>query len=69
MKCKLCKREAKENYCTFHKQAYYNIVQNFEAWKKADPLSWKEYLKELVKNSYTGSWTKEVAEHLLKKDV
>ena len=27
---------------------------------------WKEYLKAVVENAYTGSWAKEVAEQLLK---
>ena len=52
----------------FHEEAYHNIVQKFQAWKRATGVSWKEYLKELVENSYTGAWAKEVAEHLLKKD-
>ena len=66
MKCLVCGREAKESYCGFHDAAYRNVVQNFEDWKQGTDLSWREYLKELVENPYTGIWTKEVAEHLLK---
>ena len=69
MKCMVCDREAKEKYCDFHEEAYHNIVQKFEDWKRADALSWKEYLKELAENSYTGIWAKEVAKQLLMKDV
>ena len=69
MKCIVCDRESKEKYCDFHKEAYHNVVQKFEAWKRADSLSWKEYLKELMENSYTGIWAKEVAKYLLVKDV
>ncbi len=66
MKCIVCDREAKEKYCGLHERAYRNIVQNFEAWQRATGASWKEYLKAVVENSYTGAWAKEVAEHLLK---
>ena len=66
MKCIVCDREALENYCGLHERAYRNIVQKFEDWKRATSVSWKEYLKAVVENSYTGAWTKEVAEHLLK---
>ena len=66
MKCEVCDREALDKYCMVHEKAYFNLVQKFEAWKRATGFSWKEYLKEVVKNSYTGSWAKEVAGHLLK---
>ena len=49
-----------------HDNAYRNIVQKFEDWKRATAISWKEYLKAVVENSYTGTWAKEVAEQLLK---
>ena len=64
--CIVCDREALETYCGLHEQAYRSIVQKFEDWQKATGASWKQYLKELVENSYTGAWAKEVAEHLLK---
>jgi hypothetical protein len=66
VKCMVCDREAIEKYCEFHEKAYRNIVQKFEEWKRATGASWKQYLKELVENSYTGCWAKEVAESLLK---
>ena len=66
MKCLICDREAKEKYCMLHDKAYRNVVQKFEDWKRATGISWKEYLKEVVENSYTGSWAREVIEQLLK---
>ena len=68
MKCLVCDKEAVEKYCVLHEKVYHNIVQKFDTWKQATGVSWKEYLKELMENSYTGAWAKEVAEHLLKKD-
>ena len=70
MKCKLCSRETKSEskYCELHDRAHANIVKKFETWKKASGASWEEYLNELVKNSFTGVWVKEVAEQLLKKE-
>lgn len=65
MKCLVCDREAVEEYCLFHTEAYSEIVQKFEDWKQATGVSWKEYLKEFVENAYTGYWAKEVAERLL----
>jgi hypothetical protein len=62
----VCGRESEEEYCGFHDGAYRNVVQKFEAWKRATGVSWREYLKELVENPYTGTWANEVAEHLLK---
>jgi len=55
-----------ENFCEFHEEAYRNVVQKFEDWKRAAGVSWKEYLNAVVENSYTGVWAKEVAEYLLK---
>ena len=66
MKCLICGREAVDEYCLFHNESYLNVVQRFEDWKQATGASWKEYLKELVENPYTGIWAKEVAESLLK---
>jgi hypothetical protein len=62
----VCEREASEKYCVLHEKSYRNVVHKFEEWKRAADVSWKEYLKELVENSYTGTWAKEVAEDLLK---
>jgi len=66
MKCLVCNRESPEKYCNFHKRAYNNIIQNFEVWQRATGLTWKEYLKAVVENSYTGAWAKELAGYLLK---
>jgi hypothetical protein len=65
LKCKICSREAlKSGYCEFHSKAYENIVKRYEGWKNALAISWKEYLREIVKNPLTGEWAKEVAKHL-----
>jgi len=64
--CIVCGREASKKYCGVHEKAYRNVVLNFGDWQQALGVSWKEYLKAVVENSYTGTWAKEVAEHLLK---
>jgi len=67
LKCVVCSRDAGEKgYCELHLKAYENIVKNYDAWKKALEISWKEYLSEVVKNPLTGEWAKEVAEYLIK---
>lgn len=64
MKCKVCDKEAVDDYCEAHESAYKNLVEKYDLWKKALGIPWKEYLREVAKNEYTGSWVKEVAEKL-----
>jgi len=68
MKCEICSREAEENgFCSLHLKAYQNVLEKFEAWKKASGIVWIEYLAEIQKNSLTGEWAKEVVKHLIKE--
>jgi hypothetical protein len=63
LKCKICARKASDGeYCKFHARAYKNVAQNYEAWKKARGISWKEYLSEIANNPLTGQWAKETAQ-------
>jgi len=65
LKCRICSRDAVENgYCELHAKAYENVTKNYEVWRKALELSWKEYLSEIVKNPLTGERAKEVAQYL-----
>lgn len=67
MKCAICRKEAvKKGYCGHHIKAYESIVETYNGWERALELSWKQYLKEIAKNSVTGEWAKEVAKHLIK---
>jgi len=34
-------------------------------WKKASGMEWKDYLTQIAKNPFTGTWAKEVSESLL----
>lgn len=68
MKCRICNKEAVEKYCELHEKAYRNIAQKYDDWKRATNISWKEYLNEIAKNPYTGTWAKEVAEQLMKNE-
>ncbi len=67
MKCRICSKEAVEKYCELHEKTYRSIVQKYDDWRKAMEISWKEYLNAILKNPYTGSWAKEVAEGLMKE--
>jgi len=67
LKCKVCDREAVSEYCEFHEEAYKSIVKKYDSWKQALEISWKDYLREIAKNPYTGKWAKEVAEYLISK--
>ena len=66
MKCEICGRRSSSKYCKLHEQAYRNLLEKYEVWKEALGISWKEYLREVAKNPYTGDWAREIAEHLLK---
>jgi hypothetical protein len=65
MKCRICIKEAANEYCRLHERAHRNVMDKFEEWRRALDISWKEYLNEVAKNPYTGSSAKEVAEQLL----
>lgn len=69
MKCRLCNKEAINDYCELHEKARESLVQRYDDWKKALEISWKEYLNEVVKNQYSGVWAKEVAQYLLEKET
>ena len=69
MKCKICHRPSEQNgFCSLHFKAYQNIIDGFDAWKKASDVSWSQYLSAVQKNSLTGEWAKEVAKHLIKEE-
>jgi len=69
MKCKICGKKVVSRYCQQHERAFSNIVEKYDLWKMALEISWKEYLNEVIKNKYSGSWAKEVAEKLLSEKV
>jgi hypothetical protein len=48
-----------------HSKAYENIVTKYDSWRKAVEVSWREYLREIEKNSLTGEGAKEVAKYLI----
>lgn len=66
-KCKACNREAEEegNYCELHSKAFKSLLLNYDKWKRALDISWKDYLNEIIKNPFTGVWAKEVAKQIL----
>lgn len=69
LKCKICGKEiVNRDYCTLHENAYQNLIEKFELWKKALNLSWKDYLNKIIENTLTGTKAKEVAEALLSEE-
>jgi hypothetical protein len=43
-------------------------VEKYGLWRKAQGISWKEYLSEIQQNSLTGEWAKEVANYLINSE-
>ena len=69
VKCKVCSKPTNiVSYCDSHAKAYEKITKNYECWRKAIEISWKEYLSEIAKNPLTGQWVKETAGYLTKKE-
>ena len=69
MKCAICERDStRKGYCELHARAYRNILKEYQNWRKALKIPWKEYLSEIAENSFTGQWAKEVARSLKEKD-
>jgi hypothetical protein len=67
--CKICQRRAvTEKFCSIHLKAYENIIENYDCWRKALTISWREYLSEIEQNPLTGEWTKEVASYLINNE-
>jgi hypothetical protein len=67
--CLICQRKTEDNeLCSFHLAAYKNLIQQYEAWRKALGISWKDYLREIEMNSVTGDWAREVVNYLSKKE-
>ncbi|MCD6529505.1 hypothetical protein J7L06_04370 [Candidatus Bathyarchaeota archaeon] len=68
MKCLICGRESEEEFCEYHRLAYRKLKEAYVKWREATEVSWREYLSEVVKNPFTGEWSKEVARKLLEED-
>lgn len=66
--CKICqKRIESGEFCEYHELAKKNIYDNYEYWNEAyDGISFKDYLTKISTHDFSGRWTKEVAEYLLK---
>lgn len=69
-KCMVCKRNvetgAKPSFCSFHSEAYQNIVKSYDDWRNAyGDLTPEEFLRRLENNDYAGKWIKEVARIIL----
>jgi len=69
MNCKICGRRAKSEFCERHTEAYKSLRRMYDEWKKVMDIPWRNYLKEIKENPYTGKWAKEVAAHLLASEM
>jgi len=45
-----------------------NLVKGFEVWKHALGINWRDYLKTIAVNPYTGKWAVEVCKDLLARE-
>lgn len=70
MKCPLCGREVIPggSFCDRHTAAYRSLLEGFKRWRRAMQIGWKEYLRRVMENPYTGRWVKEVAARLAEEE-
>jgi len=50
-------------YCQYHETAYENLLAGYQKWKRAQDITWIDYLNALIELKGTGMWVKEVATH------
>lgn len=67
LKCKICARESNDKsvYCLNHNQAYLNLEEGFQKWRRALGVNWLEYLEKIKGNRSTGAWVCEVVVDIL----
>ena len=60
-KCRICYRNASNEFCGYHEQAYNELKKHYEVWCSAyGKITWKKYLERLLELKETGSWVREV---------
>ena len=65
MGCPICNGVG-EKFCENHNSAYTSVIDAFKKWQTALKINWRDYLKKIIENEYTGRWAREVAEYLLR---
>jgi hypothetical protein len=68
LRCEICSEESSKELCDRHRKAQELLKETFKRWQSAMEISWERYLEEVQINPKTGSWVKEVAKYLLKKE-
>jgi len=63
MNCRACNLEAVDgSWCSRHALAEKNLQKKYSVWVNAyQQMSWADYLKQLLTNTGTGEWVREVA--------
>jgi hypothetical protein len=64
--CPICGREsaAGGSLCRYHSTAREHLEKAFAEWKRAQEVTWEQYLDELSASEATGAWVKDVVEHI-----
>ncbi|MDV3278287.1 MAG: hypothetical protein LYZ69_07460 [Nitrososphaerales archaeon] len=66
MACRLCERQAADDFCRYHGDAKARVESAYSSWSEAyGSMSWADYLEAVVKNVETGEWAAEVAGMML----
>jgi len=64
--CPICGRESTDgdSLCRYHRTAREHLEKTFAEWKKAQEVTWEQYLDELYASETTGAWVKEIVGHI-----
>jgi len=55
LQCLTCSRKADEqSYYKLHARVCIVIIRKYDLWRKANKISWKEYLSEIAKDQLAG---------------
>lgn len=69
-RCILCGRRATSVLCSYHREAYENLLVGYREWcRRLGRISLEEYLERILLNPNTGVWVKEIVKAVLKGSV
>jgi len=68
--CQICGRPSHEDesLCQYHQLAHKNLRDAYETWTRALDIDWTSYLDHVYAVDGSGSWVREVIEHIKSED-
>ncbi|MHA1654622.1 MAG: hypothetical protein ACTSYX_08365 [Candidatus Thorarchaeota archaeon] len=69
-RCPICGRicRADAQFCGYHENAREELERGYKEWSAAMPITWNEYLSQLIEAEETGMWIREMIEFIMSTD-